>query len=77
MFDLAKLPVCRAREVVAALRQAGFSVDHQTGSHAILYKADHPNPVTVPMHSGDLKSGTLRRIVKDAGLTIEVFKDLL
>jgi predicted RNA binding protein YcfA (HicA-like mRNA interferase family) len=74
---LAKLPVCRAREVLAALRQAGFSVDHQTGSHVILYKAGHPNPITVPMHSGDLKPGTLRRIVKDAGLTIEDFRELL
>ena len=74
---MAKLPVCRAREVIAALRQAGFTVDHQTGSHAILYKSGHPNPITVPMHSGDLKSGTLRRIVKDAGLTIDGFRDLL
>jgi len=74
---LAKLPVCRAKEVVAALRQAGFSVDHQTGSHAILYRAGHPNPVTVPMHSGDMKSGTLRRIVKDAGLTVDGFRELL
>jgi predicted RNA binding protein YcfA (HicA-like mRNA interferase family) len=74
---LSKLPVCRAREVIAALRRAGFTVDHQTGSHAILYKPGHPNPVTVPMHSGDVKSGTLRRIVKDAGLTIDDFRDLL
>ena len=74
---MAKLPVCRAREVVAALRHAGFTVDHQTGSHAILYKPRHPNPVTVPMHSGDMKSGTLWRIVKDAGLTIDGFRALL
>jgi predicted RNA binding protein YcfA (HicA-like mRNA interferase family) len=71
------LPVCRAREVIAALRRAGFTVDHQTGSHAIMYKPGHPNPVTVPVHSGDMKSGTLRRIVKDAGLTIEGFRGLL
>lgn len=74
---MAKLPVCRAKEVVAALRRAGFGVDHQTGSHAILYKPGHPNPITVPMHSGDMKSGTLRRIVKDAGLTVEGFRELL
>jgi predicted RNA binding protein YcfA (HicA-like mRNA interferase family) len=67
---LAKLPVCRAREVIAALRRAGFVVDHQTGSHAIVYKPGHPNPITIPVHSGDMKSGTLRRIVKDAGLSV-------
>ena len=74
---MARLPVCRSREAVAALRRAGFTVDHQTGSHAILYKPEHPNPVTVPIHSGDLKPGTLRRIIKDAGLTVEQFAGLL
>jgi len=63
--------------VLAALRRAGFVVDHQTGSHAILYRPGHPNPVTVPIHSGDLKTGTLLRIVKDAGLTVDEFRDLL
>lgn len=72
-----KLPVCRSREAVAALRKAGFAVDHQTGSHAILYKPGHPNPVTVPMHRDDLKPGTLRRIIKDAGLTVDEFRGLL
>ncbi|MFI5362955.1 MAG: type II toxin-antitoxin system HicA family toxin [Elusimicrobiota bacterium] len=71
------MPVCRAREVIAALRRAGFTVDRQSGSHAILYKPGHPNPVTVPIHSGDMKSGTLRRIVKDAGLAIDGFRGLL
>jgi predicted RNA binding protein YcfA (HicA-like mRNA interferase family) len=70
-------PVCRAREALAALRRAGFILDHQTGSHAILYKPGHPNPITLPMHSGDLKPGTLRRIVKDAGLTLDEFRRLL
>jgi predicted RNA binding protein YcfA (HicA-like mRNA interferase family) len=62
---------------VAALRRAGFEVDHQSGSHAILYKPGHANPVTVPIHARDLKTGTLRRIIKDAGLTVEQFTALL
>ena len=74
---MARLPVCRSREAIAALRRAGFSVDHQTGSHAILYKPGHPNPVTVPVHPGDMKTGTLRRIIKDAGLTVEAFVGFL
>ncbi len=74
---MSRPPVCRAREALAALRRAGFIVDHQTGSHAILYKPGHPNPVTVPVHPGDLKSGTLRCIIKDAGLTVEEFRRLL
>ena len=72
-----KVPVCRAREALSALRRAGFILDHQTGSHAILYKQGHPNPVTVPVHPGDLKSGTLRHMIKDAGLSVEEFSRLL
>ena len=63
--------------MIAALRKAGFTVDHHTGGHAILYKPNHPNPVTVPVHPGDLKQGTLRRIIKDAGLTVEQFLEFL
>ncbi len=62
---------------MAALRHAGFHLDHHTGGHAIFYKENHPNPVTVPDHPGDIKSGTLRRIIKDAGLSVEGFIDLL
>ncbi|MBI2386630.1 MAG: type II toxin-antitoxin system HicA family toxin [Elusimicrobia bacterium] len=74
---MSRPPVCRAREALAALRRAGFVLDHQTGSHAILYKPGHPNPITLPMHAGDVKPGTLRRIIRDAGLTIDEFRRLL
>lgn len=60
-----------------ALRRAGFHLDHHTGSHAIFYKDGHPYPVTVPDHSGDIKPGTLRNIIKGAGLTVEQFTALL
>jgi predicted RNA binding protein YcfA (HicA-like mRNA interferase family) len=58
---------------MAALRHAGFHLDHHTGGHAIFYKQGYPNPVTVPDHPGDLKTGTLRRIIKDAGLSVDEF----
>lgn len=74
---MARLPVCKVREVLAALRNSGFIVDHHTGSHAILYKPGHPHPVTVPVHAGDMKPGTLRRIIKDAGLSVDAFVSLL
>ena len=74
---MSKLPVCRSREVLAALKRLGFEVDHHTGSHAILYKSGHPTPVTVPEHAGDMKTGTLRRIIKDAGFSVEEFRKAL
>lgn len=71
------LPVVRVREVVAALERAGFSRHHQTGSHLVLKHASRPARVTVPMHSGDLKRGTLRSIIRESGMTVEQFLELL
>jgi predicted RNA binding protein YcfA (HicA-like mRNA interferase family) len=74
---VAALPVLRPRQVVAALRRAGFFVHHQTGSHAILKNTSSPRRVTVPMHNRDLKPGTLRAIVREAGMTVDEFVALL
>jgi predicted RNA binding protein YcfA (HicA-like mRNA interferase family) len=72
-----RLPVLKPRKVIAALRKAGFEIDHHTGGHAILYKEGHPNPITVPIHAKDIKLGTLQSIIDQAGLTREQFLKLL
>ncbi len=55
---MARLPIVRPRQVVAALGRAGFSVHHHTGSHAILRHDEDPTRrVTVPMHSRELVVG--------------------
>jgi mRNA interferase HicA len=72
------LPLVRARQVVAALQRAGFVVHHQTGSHVVLKRAsDRPRRTTVPMHAGDVKRGTLRAILREAGISEEEFLRLL
>lgn len=72
------LPVLRPRVVVAALQRAGFAPHHQSGSHPVLKRAgDPPRRVTVPMHGRDLKMGTLRSIVREAGLTVDEFLGFL
>ncbi len=70
---MAALPVLRSRQVVAALRRAGFTVHHQSGSHAILRNAGAALRVTVPMHNRDLKPGTLRAIIREAGMSVDEF----
>ena len=73
-----KLPVLKAREVVRALEQAGFYVHHQTGSHARLLHSAHPDRrVTVPIHSKDVPLPLLKRILQQAGLTLEEFMEFL
>lgn len=59
-------------------QRGGFAIRHQTGSHAILrHSADASRRVTVPIHGRDLKTGTLRNIVREAGLTVDEFVRLL
>jgi predicted RNA binding protein YcfA (HicA-like mRNA interferase family) len=70
--------VLKAREVVSALERAGFFVHHSTGSHVQLKHRDHLElRVTVPYHTGDVPRGTLRSIIRQAGLTVEQFSALL
>ncbi len=74
----ARLPVLNARDVVRALQRAGFSVSRISGSHCRLVHTSEPaRKVTVPLHGGDLKRGTLRSIVAQAGLTVAEFVPLL
>jgi predicted RNA binding protein YcfA (HicA-like mRNA interferase family) len=53
-------------------------LDRQSGSHATLIDADAGRSATVPIHGArDVPRGTLRRIIRDAGLTVEEFRQLL
>ncbi|MBV8338188.1 MAG: type II toxin-antitoxin system HicA family toxin [Alphaproteobacteria bacterium] len=68
-----KLPAgLSGREVRRALERAGFVFRRQTGSHMILRRDDPYSRVVVPDHR-EIRQGTLRRIIADAGLTIEEF----
>lgn len=70
-----KLPAVRPKKVIKALERGGFEVHHATGSHYILKK--EKLRVTVPYHRKDLKPGTLKSIIEQAGLTVDEFLDLL
>ena len=74
---MVKLPTdLSGREVRAALERAGFVFRRQSGSHMML-RRDQPHArVVVPDHK-QLRSATLRRIIADAGLTVEQFVGLL
>ncbi len=73
---MSKLPVISARECIRALQKIGFVIDRQTGSHITLVCEKPPNRVTVPNHK-TLKPGTLRAIIRQAGLTVDEFIRLL
>lgn len=73
---MTKLPVISGRDCVKALQRVGFSVRRQEGSHIILRRDTPFAQVVVPDHR-ELDRGTLRAILRHAGLTIEDFVGLL
>lgn len=73
-----RLPALTARDVIRALERAGFVAVRMSGSHCrLVHTGDVGRKITIPVHSGDLKRGTLRAIVAQAGLTVEEFLALL
>lgn len=71
-----RLTPLSARDCIRALQRIGFVIDRQAGSHITLIRDNPPGRVTVPNHK-ELKVGMLRRIISDAGLTVQEFLDLL
>ena len=72
-----KLPIISGQDIVKALGKVGYVIDHQTGSHVILRHKDPPHRrLTVPNHR-EMSRGTLRAIIRQAGLTREDFISLL
>ncbi len=63
------------REVIAKLKRAGFVEVRQTDSHLFLRHSDG-RLTFVAMHRGDIPQGTMRKILKQANLTEEQFKEL-
>ena len=74
----ASLPVISGIEVIKRLKKTGFVATRQRGSHIRLEKSSMEGMVkiTVPLHK-ELKKGTLKRIIKDAGLSVDEFLNLV
>lgn len=66
------LPVVSGREVVRAFEQLGWQVARQRGSHIVLVKDGSIVSLAVPDHR-EVAKGTLRSLIRDAGLTVEQF----
>jgi predicted RNA binding protein YcfA (HicA-like mRNA interferase family) len=72
------IPVLTPRQLIRTLQRAGFVLHHVRGSHHYFRHPDKPGVlVTVPYHNRDLKRGTLRAIMRQAGLTADDLGRLL
>lgn len=73
---MTKLPVVSGAEAVKALERAGWRRDRQRGSQVVRLKPGHSASLSVPQHR-ELAPGTLRVLIRAAGITVEEFSALL
>jgi predicted RNA binding protein YcfA (HicA-like mRNA interferase family) len=67
-----QLPVLSGREVVKAFESLGWTKARQSSSHIILVRQGHSATLSVPDHK-DVAKGTLRSLIRSAGLTVDEF----
>lgn len=71
------LPQISGRKVIRALSRIGYEKDHQAGSHIVIRQSSYPyRRLTVPDHK-EIAKGTLRAIIRQAGLSVNEFIDFL
>ena len=66
------LPFLSGKEVTRGFEKLGWSVARRKGSHIILTKEGEMASLSVPNHSAVAK-GTLRSLIRSAGLTVDEF----
>lgn len=71
---MGRLAGFRYRKIIKQLKMHGFEFDRQAaGSHEIWYNPGTRRYTTVPNHPGDMPEGTLRAILKQAGIEPDKF----
>ncbi|MBS3077522.1 type II toxin-antitoxin system HicA family toxin [Candidatus Pacearchaeota archaeon] len=75
---MAKLPRLSGKEVIKALKKAGFIEVRQRGSHVIMIKqtANEKIPLVVPMHR-EIDTGMLLEIIRQSKMNRDEFLGLL
>lgn len=66
------LPVLSGREVVRVFELLGWQVARQSGNHIIMVKEGEIATLSVPNHR-EVAKGTLRSLIRAAGLTVTEF----
>ena len=73
---MTRLPVVSGRECIRALERAGFAITRDKSSHVVMKRRDPLARLTVPDHKR-VNPGTLRGIIREAGLSVAEFAELL
>jgi predicted RNA binding protein YcfA (HicA-like mRNA interferase family) len=71
---MGRLSGFKYRQIVKRLKACGFVFDRQAaGSHEIWYSEQTDRYTTIPNHHGNMPEGTLRAILKQAGVEPDDF----
>ena len=71
---MCELPSVTGTQAIAVFERAGFSVVRISGSHHIMNRPEHRFLLSVPVHRNEtLKTGTIRGLIRDAGMTVAQF----
>ncbi|MEO6191670.1 MAG: type II toxin-antitoxin system HicA family toxin [Thermoanaerobaculia bacterium] len=73
---MGKLGNISGKEAARAFQRAGWEPVGQVGSHLVLIKSGVRVNLSVPQHK-ELSLGTLRALIRSAGMTVDEFLDLL
>ena len=73
---MGRLSGYKYRQIIKILKQFGFAFYRQfSGSHEIWYNQTTKRFTTIPNHPGDMPEGTLRAILKQAGIDVDEFSN--
>jgi predicted RNA binding protein YcfA (HicA-like mRNA interferase family) len=73
---MSKLPRVSGRECIGVLEKVRFYQKRREGSHIVMRRNDPFAQTVVPLHK-ELDRGTLRAIIRQAGLSVDEFVNLL
>ena len=73
---MGKLANISGKDAAKAFQKAGWQVRGQVGSHLVLTRPGIRVNLTVPQHA-ELAPGTLRALIRTAGLSVDEFLNLL
>ena len=73
---MAALPPVSGDRAVRVFQKAGWIKDRQRGSHVILIKPGHAASLSVPQHR-EVAPGTLRALIRAAGMSVDEFVALM
>ena len=69
------LKLCSGSETVRKFIKSGWSVARQKGSHAMMTKPGYQWTLSIPQHK-EIGPGLLRKLIHQAGITVEEFNNL-